>query len=91
LGYVLELAVQDKDRPREPKLESRPIENGLHSVRHVRFGEELRQIRGGATPEVLATPGNAVVGFLRDAGWGNAAAAVRSNTCPPALHYNYLD
>ena len=59
-------------------------------MRDVSFGEELSHIRSGAAPEVLAVSRNAVVGFLRDAGWGKAAAVVRYNACCPGAGLQLL-
>jgi predicted transposase YbfD/YdcC len=53
------------------------IENRLHYVRGVSFGEDASQVRKGAAPEVMAALRNAVIGILRGAGWANIAAALR--------------
>jgi len=66
------------------------IENRLHYVRDVSFGEDGSQIRSGAAPQVLAALRNAVIGLLRDAGWGNIAAAVRYNAWRPGAALQLL-
>ena len=66
------------------------IENRLHYVRDVSFGEDLSQIRSGAAPQVLAALRNAVIGLLRDAGWSNIAAAVRYNAWRPGAALQLL-
>jgi predicted transposase YbfD/YdcC len=42
------------------------IENRLHYVRDVSFGEDGSQIRSGAAPQVLAALRNAVIGLLKE-------------------------
>ena len=53
------------------------IENRLHYVRDVTFGEDASQVRTGAAPQVLAALRNVVLNLLRPAGWTNIAAALR--------------
>jgi predicted transposase YbfD/YdcC len=53
------------------------IENGLHWVRDVTFGEDLSQIRTGAAPQVMATLRNLVISLHRLAGATNIAKALR--------------
>jgi predicted transposase YbfD/YdcC len=55
------------------------IENRLHYVRDVTFGEDASQVRTGSAPEVMAALRNAVIGVLRNAGATNIAAALRHN------------
>jgi predicted transposase YbfD/YdcC len=55
------------------------IENRLHYVRDVTFGEDASQIRTGATPQVMAALRNTVLAILRQEGWSNIAAALRFN------------
>lgn len=64
------------------------VENRLHWVRDVTFGEDLSQVRTGAAPQALAALRNVVIGLLRHAGWDNIAAALRYNAWRPgaALH-----
>jgi len=54
------------------------IENRLHYVRDVTFGEDASQIRTGSAPEVMAALRNVAIGVLRGAGCTNIAAAVRA-------------
>lgn len=53
------------------------IENRLHWVRDVTFGEDACRVRTGAAPQVLAGLRNAAIALLRGAGWTNIAAALR--------------
>lgn len=53
------------------------IENRLHWVRDVTFGEDLSQVRTGSGPQVMATLRNLAIGILRIAGATNIAQAVR--------------
>jgi len=53
------------------------IENRLHYVRDVTFGEDASQVRTGSAPEVMAALRNVVIGVLRQAGATNIAAALR--------------
>ncbi len=66
------------------------IENRLHYVRDVSFGEDASQVRSGAAPQVLAALRNAVIGLLRDAGWNNIAAAIRYNAWRPGAALQLL-
>jgi predicted transposase YbfD/YdcC len=62
------------------------IENGLHYVRDVTFGEDASRIRSGCAPQNLAAVRNAAIGLLRRLGRTNIAAALREN----ALKVNQL-
>jgi predicted transposase YbfD/YdcC len=53
------------------------IENRLHWVRDVTFGEDRCQARTGSGPQVLAALRNTAIGALRRAGHENIAAALR--------------
>jgi predicted transposase YbfD/YdcC len=53
------------------------IENGLHWVRDVTFGEDLSQIRTGAAPQVMATLRNLAISLHRLSGATNIAKALR--------------
>jgi predicted transposase YbfD/YdcC len=53
------------------------IENRLHHVRDVSFGEDASRVRKGAAPQVMAALRNATIGILRGAGWTNIAAGLR--------------
>lgn len=55
------------------------IENRLHYVRDVTFGEDASQVRSGSAPQILAALRNATVALLRRAGHANIAAALRAN------------
>jgi predicted transposase YbfD/YdcC len=58
------------------------IENRLHYVRDVTFGEDASRVRTRSAPHVLAALRNVVLGLLRQRGWDNIAAALR--------HYAWL-
>ena len=59
------------------------IENRLHWVRDVTFGEDHSQVRTGRAPQVMATCRNLVIGLARIDGWTNIAAARRHYTRHP--------
>jgi len=59
------------------------IENRLHYVRDVTFGEDASQVRTDAVPEVMAALRNTVIGLLRIAGAKNIAEALRRNAACP--------
>ena len=66
------------------------IENQLHYVRDVTFGEDASQVRTGAAPQVLAALRNAVLGLLRQAGCTNIAASLRSTAWQPGAALRFL-
>jgi predicted transposase YbfD/YdcC len=66
------------------------IENRLHYVRDVTFGEDASQVRTGAAPEVLAALRNVVLGLLRAAGHTNIAAALRHYAWQPGTALRLL-
>lgn len=53
------------------------IENRLHYVRDVTFGEDASQIRTGHGPENMATIRSLAINLFRTAGFDNIAAAIR--------------
>jgi len=53
------------------------IENRLHYVRDVTFGEDASQVRTGGAPQVMAALRNVVISILRAEGWNNIAAGLR--------------
>lgn len=59
------------------------IENRLHWVRDVTFGEDLSQVRTGQAPRIMATCRNLAIGLLRLAGWDNIAAGLRHHARHP--------
>jgi predicted transposase YbfD/YdcC len=61
------------------------IENSVHWVRDVTFGEDARTIRTRNTPAVMAVLGDIVRGTLRTLGWVNAASARRAHTDPATV------
>jgi predicted transposase YbfD/YdcC len=60
------------------------IENRLHWVRDVSYGEDLSQVRTGHGPAVMATLRNLAISLLRAAGATNIAAACRHLSRHPA-------
>lgn len=59
------------------------IEDRLHWVRDVTFGEDLSQVRTGNGPRVMATLRNLAIGILRLTGATNIAAALRHHSRRP--------
>jgi predicted transposase YbfD/YdcC len=59
------------------------IENALHWVRDVTFGEDLSQVRTGAAPQVMATLRNLAISLHRLAGATNIAKALRHQARDP--------
>jgi predicted transposase YbfD/YdcC len=59
------------------------IENGLHYVRDVTFGEDGSQVRTDSGPVVMACLRNVVIGRLQQTGAGNLAAALRHHSRDP--------
>jgi hypothetical protein len=60
------------------------IENRLHHVRDVTFGEDRSAIRTGAAPQAVAACRNLVIALARRAGHTNVAAALRTYAGRPA-------
>jgi predicted transposase YbfD/YdcC len=60
------------------------IENRLHWVRDVTFGEDACRVRKGAAPQILAAVRNAAIALLRAAGCTNIAAQLRRHAAQPA-------
>jgi len=61
------------------------IENKLHWVRDVTYGEDHSTVRAGTTPQVMAALRNTAIGLHRLAGATNIAAACRRCAAQPAL------
>ncbi|MHB8644349.1 MAG: ISAs1 family transposase [Thermomicrobiales bacterium] len=61
------------------------IENQLHWVRDVTFGEDASTVRIGVGPQALAAVRNLAIGLLRLGGATNIAAACRRYAAQPAL------
>jgi hypothetical protein len=59
------------------------IENRLHWVRDVTFGEDHSQVRSGAAPQVCAGLRNLGIALLRRRGVSNIAAALRTFSARP--------
>jgi predicted transposase YbfD/YdcC len=63
------------------------IENRLHYVRDVTFGEDACPIRAGQAPQVMAAFRNLAISLFRLAGETNIAAACRRYAARPALAF----
>jgi hypothetical protein len=59
------------------------IENKLHWVRDVTYGEDNSQVRCGAAPQVCAALRNLAIALLRRTGAENIAAALRTHSARP--------
>jgi predicted transposase YbfD/YdcC len=59
------------------------IENRLHWVRDVAFGEDQCQVRCGPAPQILAAFRNATVGLLRRTGHHEITATLRGFAYQP--------
>lgn len=59
------------------------IENRLHWIRDVTFGEDGSQVRTGQAPRVMASCRNLAISILRIAGWDNIAAGLRHHARHP--------
>jgi predicted transposase YbfD/YdcC len=66
------------------------VENRLHYVRDVTFGEDVSQVRTGSAPQVLAALRNVAIALLRQAGWDNIAAGLRYNAWRPGAALELL-
>lgn len=68
------------------------IENGLHWVRDVTFGEDLSQVRTGTLPRILATLRNLAIGIIRHTSYRsvNIAAATRQLARQPDVTLDLL-
>ena len=59
------------------------IENRLHWVRDVTYGEDQSQVRKGHLPQVMAALRNTAIGLMRLAGESNIAKACRKYAAQP--------
>jgi predicted transposase YbfD/YdcC len=59
------------------------IENCLHYVRDVTYGEDKSQVRTGNAPRVMAALRNTAIGVMRLSGTTNIASALRRNAARP--------
>jgi hypothetical protein len=85
-GYAITSAVAGKaDATRLLRLsrEYWGIENQLHWVRDVTYGEDDSQVRSGAAPQVCAALRNLAIALLRRSGVENVAAALRTHSARP--------
>jgi len=61
------------------------IENKIHWVRDVTFGEDSSHIRTGSRPRIMATLRNLTIGLIRQAGYTKIAATIRRIRHDPRL------
>lgn len=61
------------------------IENRLHWVRDVTFGEDACRVRKGPAPRTLASFRNTAIALLNAAGCTNIAAQLRRHAAQPSL------
>jgi hypothetical protein len=66
------------------------IENQLHYVRDVTFGEDACQVRRGSAPQLLASLRNAIISLLNDFGYENKAEALRFFAARPLQAYHLV-
>jgi len=59
------------------------IENRLHWVRDVSFGEDACRVRSGEAPEILAALRNTGLWLMRSSGLTEIAAALRRHAAQP--------
>lgn len=59
------------------------VENRLHWVRDLSFGEDACRVRTGDAPEILAALRNAALRLLRSSGLTGIAAALRRHAAKP--------
>jgi hypothetical protein len=67
------------------------IENGLHWVRDVTFGEDASRVRTGAGPQVMASLRNLATSLHRLTGATNVAAALRHHGRNPLRPLQLLE
>jgi predicted transposase YbfD/YdcC len=67
------------------------IENRVHWVRDVTFGEDASRVRTGNAPRVMAAFRNLAISLLRLAGTTNIAAALRYNARDDRRVLNHLE
>ena len=63
------------------------IENKIHWVRDVTFGEDASKVRTDSRPRIMATLRNLVIGLIRQAGYTKIAATIRKIKNNPHLIY----
>ncbi len=66
------------------------IENRVHDVRGVAFGDDAQQMQSGHAPHVLAAVRNTLLNLLRAAGWTNMAAALRHYSASVAAALEFI-
>jgi predicted transposase YbfD/YdcC len=66
------------------------IENRLHWVRDVTFGEDRSQVRTGSAPQVKAALTNLTITLLRRSGVSNLAAALRTFSARSLQAINFV-
>jgi hypothetical protein len=66
------------------------IENSLHYVRDVTFGEDCSRIRSGQAPEVMAAFRNLAITLIQRSGFAQIAACRRSLAFHPRQAFSLL-
>lgn len=66
------------------------IENKLHYVRDVTFGEDLSSVRSGNIPQAMASLRNTAIGALRAIGFENIASALRKCSAKPQIAFRAI-
>ncbi len=92
-GYAITSLSEEKATPRQLlKIwrEHWHIENKLHYVRDVTFGEDLSQVRSGNVPQAMASLRNTAIGALRAIGFENIAAALRNCSAKPKIAFQAI-
>ncbi len=75
---------------RAPSRAAKGIENRLHWVQDLSFGEDACRVRTRAAPEILAALRNAGLRLLRAIGVKNIAAALRHHAAKPQEAVNLV-
>lgn len=93
VGYAITSLSEEKASPKQLlKIwrEHWHIENKLHYVRDVTFGEDSSQVRAGNLPQAMASLRNTAIGALRNFGFENIASALRKCSAKPKIAFQAL-
>ena len=93
VGYAITSLAEEKAAPKQLlKIwrEHWHIENKLHYVRDVTFGEDLSQVRSGNVPQAMASLRNTAIGVLRASGFENIASALRKCSAKPKIAFQAI-
>ncbi len=92
-GYAVTSLSEEKATPKQLLKIWRShwhIENKLHYVRDVTFGEDLSQVRSGNLPQAMASLRNTAIGALRAIGFENIASALRKCSAKPKIAFQAI-